>query len=123
VRREPPLREALRLDELALLPLVLLRLPEPLRDEERAGAAPREREDAVPVVRRERGDVVREVRRDRPESARWSRGISALTSSFTSRFSSASRNLAIRSSSRRIDFASCAVSLSPTSVANVSTRL
>ncbi len=54
---------------------------------------------------------------------RWSRGISARTTSLTSRVSSASRNFAIRSSSRRIARASCAVSLSPTSLASVSNRL
>jgi hypothetical protein len=63
----------------------------------------------------------REVRR--PPLARWSRGISAFTTSLTRRFSSASRNLAMRSSSRRIDLASWAVSRSPTSVASASMRL
>ncbi len=61
-------------------------------------------------------------RRRRPVLARWSRGISALTSAFTSRPSSAPRNFVMRSSSRRIDFANCAVSRSPTSVASVSMR-
>jgi hypothetical protein len=59
----------------------------------------------------------------RPPLARWSRGISALTTSLTRRFSSASRNFAMRSSSRRIDLASWAVSRSPTSVASASMRL
>jgi hypothetical protein len=103
-----------------LLPLPALRLREPLPEEER---------DAAEVVRRERDDALDELRRDpdlrpeRPEDARWSLGISALTTAFTSRGSSASRNFAIRSSSRRIDLASCAVSLSPTSLAKVSIRV
>jgi hypothetical protein len=62
-------------------------------------------------------------RRERPEPARWSRGISARTSALTSRVSSESRNFAMRSSSRRMDRASCAVSRSPTSVENASSRL
>jgi hypothetical protein len=101
------------------LPLLVLRLLDPLRDGVRDAAdVRRERADALAEVRRER-----DVRRERPESARWSRGISALTSAFTSRVNSASRNFAMRSSSRRIDLASCAVSRSPTSLARVSIRL
>jgi hypothetical protein len=67
--------------------------------------------DRLLALRRERG------------LARSSRGISARTTSLTSRSSSESRNFAIRSSSRRMLLASCAVSRSPTAVANVSIRL
>ena len=69
--------------------------------------------------------LVRRVvrRRGRVPPARSERGISALTSSLTKRVSSASRNLAIRSSSRRMLLASWAVSRSPTSVANASRRV
>ena len=61
-------------------------------------------------------------RRFRVAVARWSRGISARTSSLTKRVSSASRNLAMRSSSRRTALASCAVSRSPTASASVRIR-
>jgi hypothetical protein len=103
-----------------LLPLAALRLREPVREDERdaADAARRERDDALAAVRRER-----DPRRERPDFARWSLGISTLTTAFTSRVISALRNFAMRSSSRRIDFANCAVSLSPTSIASVSIRV
>jgi hypothetical protein len=48
----------------------------------------------------------RRVRRRRVVVARWLLGIAALTTSLTSRVSSASKNLAMRSSSRRIALAS-----------------
>lgn len=51
--------------------------------------------------------------------ARSARGTSARTTSLTRRPSSASRNFAIRSSSRLIALASCAVSRSPTASAKV----
>jgi len=108
------LEEALRRDE----PPLALALREPLREVERDDDARRERDVARAAVRREP-----DRRRERPESARCSRGISALTTALTSRPSSASRNFAMRSSSRRIDFANWAVSRSPTSVARVSMRL
>jgi hypothetical protein len=60
-----------------------------------------------------------EERRRRVVVARSDLGTSARTTSLTRRPSSASRNFAIRSSSRLIDFASCAVSRSPTVSANV----
>jgi hypothetical protein len=51
--------------------------------------------------------------------ARCARGTAARTTSLTKRPSSASRNFAMRSSSRLIAFESCAVSRSPTVSANV----
>ena len=77
------------------------------------------------------GDLLRVVRRDRVfvlepfarrTDRRCSRGMSALMTSLTNRFSSASRNLAMRSSSRRILLANWAVSRSPTSSARASSR-
>src|SRR6187551_1835617 len=76
-------------------------------------------------------DLLREVRRgrvlapdclERRSEGRCSRGMSALTTSLTNRLSSASRNLAMRSSSRRILLANWAVSRSPTSSARASSR-
>lgn len=58
-------------------------------------------------------------RRRRVVLARWARGTSARTTSLTRRPSSASRNLAIRSSSRLIALASWAVSRSPTASAKI----
>jgi len=84
-----------------------------------------DRDLPLPEVERldelERLLVVLRVRRRRVV-ARCARGTSARTTSFTRRANSASRNLAIRSSSRLIDFASCTVSRSPTASANVSIR-
>jgi hypothetical protein len=71
-------------------------------------------EERDPLPERERL-----VERRRVVVARSDRGTSARTTSFTSRPSSASRNFAIRSSSRLMDLASCAVSLSPTASAKV----
>ena len=124
VLREPVVREPLprELPELRELELrdEPRELPE-LRDElERERVPPLERPLVRPLVRElldERRVVVR--RRLRVVLARWPRGTSARTTSFTRRASSASRNFAIRSSSRLIPFASCAVSLSPTASANV----
>jgi hypothetical protein len=114
VAREPLLRELPELRELELrdepreLPV--------LRDElERERVPPLERPLARELLDERR--VV--LRRLRVVLARCPRGTSARTTSFTRRASSASRNFAIRSSSRLIPFASCAVSLSPTASANV----
>jgi hypothetical protein len=72
------------------------------------------------LVERERvPDRVDARRRRRVVVARCPRGTSARTSSLTSRPSSASRNFAIRSSSRLIAFTSWVVSRSPTASANV----
>lgn len=78
------------------------------------------------LVERDRPDVpeallerLRLLDRRRVVVARSERGISVRTTSLTSRPSSASRNFAMRSSSRLIALASCAVSLSPTASANV----
>jgi hypothetical protein len=100
--RDPELRDDAELRELVLRERALERLVPPLVPER----------DRV-VVRRERRRVL----------ARWSRGISARTISLTRRPSSDWRNLAIRSSSRRMLRASCAVSRSPTSVAKTSSRV
>jgi hypothetical protein len=113
---------------------------EPDRDELDREEPP-DRPAVVPLRERAPDDrlpvLERLVCRDRPEErevllerdrlldrrrlveARSERGTSARTTSFTSRPSSASRNFAIRSSSRLIDLASCAVSLSPTASAKV----
>jgi hypothetical protein len=96
-REDPELRDVVR-----------ERLPELL-----ARLLVRERDRPLERLERERRVLV----------ARWSRGMSARTTSLTSRPISVRRNLAIRSSSRRMLFASCAVSRSPTSVASVSMRV
>jgi hypothetical protein len=141
--REPP--EPLR-DE----PELLREPPEPPREEPEPDALPEELErdeleaDALrdepprgreepavdplescdPRVRLEdRAGVAPARERDRVVLARCSRGISAFTSSLTRRVCSLSRNLAMRSSSRRMVLASFAVSRSPTSLANASIRL
>lgn len=113
-RRRPdvPLREP---DREVERPLELRVVDRPLeeRDVDRPLVELRLVERDAVLVRR------RVLRRLRVVVARCDLGTSALTTSFTSRASSASRNLAIRSSSRLIDFASCAVSLSPTASAKV----
>ena len=77
---------------------------------------------AARLVGRRRGDL--ELARGALAApGRCARGTSARTTAFTSRSSSASKNLTIRSSSRRIVRASFAVSRSPTSMANVSSRI
>lgn len=87
---------------------------------------PDERLLELELVERDRPDVpelllerLRLLDRRRVVAARSERGISARTTSLTSRPSSASRNFAMRSSSRLIALASRAVSLSPTASANV----
>jgi hypothetical protein len=72
--------------------------------------------------------LARELFRDEERLARrgerrWSEGISDLTTSLTRRCSSAFRNFAIRSSSRRMLLASWAVSRSPTASASDSSRV
>jgi hypothetical protein len=126
VLREPELREPeLRDDDELREPV--LRDPE-LRDD----AELREPVLRDPELRDD--DELREVDRERLLEllerlvlrrlvARWSRGISARTISLTRRSSSDERNLAMRSSSRRMLRASCAVSRSPTAVANTSMRV
>lgn len=80
-------------------------------------------ERLVESLVRARDRLVERVDRERRVVARWSRGISARTTSLTSRSISARRNFAIRSSSRRMLRASWAVSRSPTAVASVSMRV
>ena len=125
--REPVLREPV-LRELEALrdrpPDWLLREPDPLlREPERLLEPDRLLELDRPLARERVRVLERErlvERRRRPVvDARRGRGISARTTSLTSRASSASRNFAMRSSSRLIAFASCAVSRSPTSSASV----
>ena len=99
---------------------------EPEREEPELRDVVRERlpEALARLLVRERDRLVERLGRDRRELvARWSRGMSARTTSLTSRPISARRNLAIRSSSRRMLLASCAVSRSPTAVASVSMRV
>jgi glutamate N-acetyltransferase/amino-acid N-acetyltransferase len=76
---------------------------------------------APPELRVDDLRVPPELRRRRPPEVRRSdAGISSCATALVSCGIWRSRNFAIRSSSRRIDFASCAVSLSPTDVASVS---
>ena len=107
-RDEPEERDELEREEPELRDVVRERLPEALA--------------RLPPVRERDRLAERLVREDRAV-ARWSRGMSARTTSLTSRPISARRNLAIRSSSRRMLLASCAVSRSPTAVASVSMRV
>jgi hypothetical protein len=122
--RELPDREPVDRDP--LLERVPLLDREPLVEREPLDRELLDREDERLVVRPEelelRELLVRLVVRLRLVVARWLAGISARASSLTSRVSSAPRNFAIRSSSRRIDLASWAVSLSPTVSASVRMR-
>jgi len=142
VRLDPPLREVERAEPDRDEPERVepdrdeVDRDEPERDELERVEPEREEPELRDVVRerlpevlarllvRERDRLVERLERDRRELvARWSRGMSARTTSLTSRPISARRNLAIRSSSRRMLFASCAVSRSPTAVASASMRL
>jgi hypothetical protein len=117
LRDEPPvLREELRDEALRLDPLLRDELPL-LRDE----LLLRLRDRVLEPLELDRLRLV-VLRRER-DLVRSSRGISARTTSLTRRPSSESRNFAMRSSSRLMLRASCAVSRSPTSVASVSMRL
>jgi hypothetical protein len=91
--------------------------PEELRDEDEFRDEDELRDDEEDL------DAEDDRPPERDGLARWSRGTSSLTSALTSRGSSADKNFAIRSSSRRVRLASCAVSRSPTSLAKVSMRV
>jgi hypothetical protein len=102
--------------------LVVRLVPELLREDEperalvrRLPPELREELERAALVRR---DVVR--LRDVPPLLRSAAGISAFATALTSCGISRSRNFDIRSSSRRISFASFAVSLSPTWFASAS---
>jgi hypothetical protein len=111
--REPDERDELRDDE-----------PLPERDDDLREDDPPEREllDRELLLREpDEPDDRDELRDDeRREVLRSSFGISSCATAFTSTGICFARNLNIRSSSRRIDFASLEVSLSPTASASAS---
>jgi hypothetical protein len=80
----------------------------------------RERDDVEPLRLREDDDELRRRELLRRPVERCDAGISAVATAFVSCGIRRSRNFNMRSSSRRMRLASCAVSLSPTAVASVS---
>jgi hypothetical protein len=121
LRAEPlPLRDAeLREDEPRVEALRELELREPLLREDEPLDRVRELPPEARELLRERVDVERRRDAERRSDA----GISSVTTAFTSCGISFSRNLNMRSSSRRMVFAIFAVSLSPTAVASASIAL